>query len=112
MKNSPAVFLTSQESSQLDRLKEDPTIIGHAMVSLDGEELESSGIWESAVPVFENIFDIAAQVGPEIGETGPCSLVSVESPAFEVIGVSMSSARAVFLRRKGRAPEKVLSSVR
>lgn len=94
-------FLTPQESAELQRIRQDPSVVGLALLSFDGLEIESSGIFKDLVgPIFANIFDIADQMGEEFGATDTCPLLMLESPDFEIAGITLSSAKAVIVKRK------------
>ena len=41
--NSTARFLTSEETIEMARIQKDESVIGYALLSLNGEEIESSG---------------------------------------------------------------------
>ena len=41
--------LTSKETVELARIQQDPSVIGYALLTLDGEEIESSGAWSSMI---------------------------------------------------------------
>ncbi len=99
--NSTARFLTPEETIEMARIQKDDAVIGYALLSLDGEEIESSGAWKSKLaPVFANVFDLVANFGEEFGERQTCPMVLLDGKEHEVAGVLLSSARAVFLRRK------------
>ena len=96
-----AQFLTAAESKELKRIKENASVIGFALISQDGNELEASGAFEQeSAAVFANIFDVADRMGEEFGADNGCPVLFLESADLEVAGVSMSSARAVIVKRK------------
>lgn len=110
--NNVARFLTSQETIELARIQKDNSVIAYALFSLSGEEIESSGAWRSMLgPVFANIFDMVDRFGEEFGERENCPMLVMESPDFEIAGVLLSSARAVFVKRKQKQVHDVLRSV-
>lgn len=110
--NSAARFLTSEETIEMARIQKDESVIGYALLSLDGEEIESSGAWKSKLaPVFANVFDLVANFGEEFGERRTCPMVLLDGKDHEVAGVLLSSARAVFLRRKEPRTTDVLRPV-
>ena len=104
-------YLTSEETVELARIQRDPSVIGYAIIGLDGSEIESSGTWASMIaPVFSNVFDLTDRMGDEFGEQEPCPILFLESPDFEVAGMMLTSARAVIIKRKAkRAPEGLRS---
>lgn len=107
-----ARYLTTQETIELARIQKDPNVIGYALLTLDGEELEASGNWSSMIaPVFANAFDLADRIGDEIGEQDVHPMLFVESPDFEVSAVTMTSARAVIIKRKLKNLREGLRSV-
>lgn len=96
-----AQFLTQSESAELRRIKEDPTVVGFTLIAQDGTELESSGAFqESSAAVFANIFDVADRMGEEFGVDDICPAIFLEGQELEVAGISMSSARAIIIKRK------------
>ena len=110
--NNIARFLTSDETIEMARIQKDDSVIGYALLSMDGEEIESSGAWRSVLaPVFANIFDLVQNFGEEFGERDKSPMILFDSEDFEVAGVSLSSARAVFLRRKEKRSTDALRSV-
>lgn len=110
--NAVARFLTPEETIEMARIQKDNSVIGYALLSLDGEEIESSGEWKSVLaPVFANIFDLARNFGEEFGELDGCPMVLLDSGEYEVAGVALSASRAVFLRRKDKRSADVLRSV-
>ena len=110
--NNVARFLTSEETIELARIQKDNSVIGYALLGLDGTEIESSGAWkEMLAPVFANVFDLTDQIGEEFGEDDSTSMIVLESPDFEVAGVMLSSVRAVFIRRKDKGGPHGLRSV-
>ncbi|MEM7057003.1 MAG: hypothetical protein AAF557_05395 [Pseudomonadota bacterium] len=110
--NSTARFLTPEETIEMARIQKDDSVIGYALLSMDGEEIESSGAWKSVLgPVFANIFDLVENFGEEFGERQKCPMVLLDGKEFEIAGVLLSSARAIFLRRKEKGPNNVLRRV-
>jgi len=110
--NSTARFLTSEETIEMARIQQDDSVIGYALLSLDGEEIESSGAWKSKLaPVFANVFDLVENFGEEFGERQRCPMVLLDGKDHEVAGVLLSSARAVFLRRKEQRTTDVIQRV-
>ena len=86
--------------------------IGRRMVGPDGAEIEVSGAWREALaPVFANVFDLADHIGKEFGERETCPMMILESDQFEVVGVMLSSIRAVFIRRKTKDVTHGLRSI-
>lgn len=99
--NSIGRFLTSEETIELARIQKDNSVIGYALLTPDGQEIESSGAWKDMLgPVFANVSDLADQMGRELGETDTCPMMVIESADFEVACVLLSSVRAIFIRRK------------
>ena len=110
--NSTARFLTPEETIEMARIQKDDSVIGYALLSLDGEEIESSGAWKSVLaPVFANIFDLVENFGEEFGEREKCPMVLLDSKEYEIAGVLLSTARAVILRRKEKRSADVLRRV-
>lgn len=104
--------LTSEETVELARIQKDPSVIGYAVIGLDGTEIESSGTWASMIaPVFSNVFDLADRMGEEFGEQDACPTLFMESPDFEVAGLMLTSARAVIIKRKPKRVPEGLRSV-
>ncbi|MEM7057001.1 MAG: hypothetical protein AAF557_05385 [Pseudomonadota bacterium] len=96
-----AQFLTASESAELKRIKEDPAVIGFTLIAQDGTELEASGAFKDlSAAVFANIFDVADRMGEEFGVDDTCPALFLEGGDLEVAGISMSSARAVFIKRR------------
>lgn len=105
-------LLTSEETIELARIQKDSAVIGYAIISFEGEEIETSGAWSHLLaPVFANIFDLVDNFGEEFGESDTCPMVIIDSDDFEVAGVLLSSCRAVFIRRKQRRTPDGLRSV-
>ena len=110
--NSVARFLTSEETIELARIQKDNSVIGYALLDLNGDEIESSGAWKSVLaPVFANMFDLVDHFGEEFGERDRCPMVLLDHPEYEVAGVLLSSSRAVFIKRKAPRTNDVLRSV-
>ncbi|MEL7469124.1 MAG: roadblock/LC7 domain-containing protein [Pseudomonadota bacterium] len=104
--------LTSAETVELARIQKDPSVIGYAVLDLDGNQIEASGVWASQiVPVFANVFDLADRMGGEFGEEDGCPVLFMESPDFEVAGLLLTSARAVIIKRKPKRVAEGLRSV-
>lgn len=105
-------FLTSEETIELARIQKDSSVIGYAIIGLDGTEIESGGIWASMIaPVFSNVFDLSDRFAEELGEQDPCSMLFMESPDFEIAGLLLTSARAVVIKRKTKRTSEGLRSV-
>ena len=62
-------------------------------------------------PVFANAFDLADRIGDEVGEQDNHPMMHLESPDFEVAAVTLTSARAVIIKRKHKNPREGLRSV-
>ncbi len=104
--------LTSEETVELARIQTDPSVIGYAVIGLDGTEIEASGAYSSAIaPVFSNVFDLSDRIGSEFGEEDGCPMLFIESPKFEVVGLRLTSARVVIVKRKGKRVSEGLRSV-
>ena len=104
--------LTAQEFLEIQRISADPDVIAYALLDLDGRELNTSGAWSDMLaPIFANAVDLAKRVGEDLGEEDGCSMMFIESPAFEAISVRLSSTCAVFLKRKTKNVREVLRSV-
>lgn len=105
-------YLTSQETIELARIQKDNSVIGYALLTHDGAEIESSGAWSTMLaPVFANVFMLADKIGDELGEMEPFPLAFMESPDFEIAGIMLTSARAVIIKRKQKNPAGSLRSV-
>ena len=108
----PSTYLTSRETVELARIQQDPSVIGYALLTLDGDEIESGGAWSSMLgPVFANVFDLADQIGETFGEEDICPIAFMESPDFEVAGLLLTSAKAIILKRKQKRKAEGLRSV-
>lgn len=109
---SASRYLTSEETVELARIQQDDSVIGYALLTLEGEEIQAGGAWLSmAGPVFGNVTDLADQLGEELGEADICPIAMLESPEFEVACVLLSSARAIIIKRKPRRKAEGLRSV-
>ncbi|MEM1299292.1 MAG: hypothetical protein AAGH68_08410 [Pseudomonadota bacterium] len=105
-------YLTSAETVELARIQQDNSVIGYALLTLDGDEIQSGGAWSSMLgPVFGNITDIADQLGEDLGEDDICPMAIFESPDFEVACLLLSSARVIIIKRKPRRKAEGLRSV-
>lgn len=105
-------YLTSEETIELARIQQDPSVMGYALLTIEGEEIQSGGSWKSMLgPVFANVMDLADKAGEEFGETDPCPMAILESTDFEVACVLLSSARAIIIKRKPRRKAEGLRSV-
>ncbi|MFK7941881.1 MAG: hypothetical protein AB8B85_03040 [Paracoccaceae bacterium] len=105
-------YLTSEETVELARVQQDDSVIGYALLTLDGEEIQSGGAWKTMLgPVFGNVTDLADKIGEEFGETDACPVAMIESPEFEVACILLSSARAIIIKRKPRRKPEGLRSV-
>lgn len=112
MPHSAARYLTSEETVELARIQQDSSVIGYAILTLEGDEIEAGGAWSSMLgPVFSNIIDLADRIGEEFGEDDICPIALMESPDFEVAGVLLSSARVIIIKRKSRRKPEGLRSV-
>ncbi len=107
-----AGFLTAAEREELAKLSMDSRITGHAVFNGDGEELAGEGLFEETVPVFANLFDIADKIGEELGEESHCRVIVADSQTDELSGIALMAVNAIFRRRKHRATEEGLRSVR
>ena len=105
-------YLTSEEAVELARIQKDNSVIGYALLTLDGEEIEASGAWSSMLaPVFGNVFDVSDKLGDEFGEQDSSPIMMLESTDFEVAGVLLTGARAVIIKRKVKNNREGLRSV-
>ncbi len=105
-------YLTSEETVELARIQQDDSVIGYALLTLDGDEIETGGAWRSMLgPVFSNIVDLADRIGEDFGEDDLCPLTFMESPDFEVAGLLLSSARVIIIKRKPKRKAEGLRSV-
>ena len=105
-------YLTSEETVELARIQADASVIGYAVIGMDGSEIEASGPWSSMIaPVFSNIFDLSDRIGTEFGEEEGCPMLFVENQNLELIGLRLTFARAVIVRRKGKRVAEGLRSV-
>lgn len=105
-------YLTSEETVELARIQRDASVIGYAVLALDGTEVEAGGTWSSMLaPVFSNVFDLADRMGSELGEQEPCSMMFFESPDFEIAALMLTSARAIIIKRKQKRLKEGLRSV-
>jgi len=110
--NRVARHLTSEETIELARIQQSRNVIAYALIGMDGTEIEASGAFRTMLaPVFANIFDVAGQLGREVGERDGCPMLMLESPDFEVAAVQLSQARAVFVKRKEKGAGDVLQSL-
>lgn len=111
---TPAVgrHLTSVETVELARIQKDPSVIGYAVMDLQGNQIEAGGIWSSQLsPVFANVFDMSEKLGGELGEDNASPLLFFESPDFEVAGIMLTSCAAIILKRKKIKTAEGLRSV-
>lgn len=107
-----ARYLTTHETIEMARIQKDPDVIAYALLGLDGTEIEASGAWSSMLaPVFANVFDLADRLGEEVGEEDTCPMMFMESPDFEIVGITLTSAKAVIVKRKQRKVREGLRSV-
>ncbi len=104
--------LTSDETIELAQIQKDPAVVGYALLTLDGDEIEASGAWRSMIaPVFANIFMAVDRIGKELGDEEPCPTLFADSPDFEVAGIRLSNARVLIVKRKNRRSGEGLRSV-
>ena len=108
-----ADYLTAEETTELAKIQRDPLVVGYAVLTLQGEEIEAGGIWRSLIsPIFANVFDIANKIGAELGEEGAIEILVMESGEYEVAGLSLQRARAVVVKKKASAPVSTAGGLR
>jgi len=97
-------FLTPEETTELAKIQRDPLVVGYAVLTHQGEEIEAGGIWRGLIaPIFANVFDLANKIGAELGEDQPIEILVMESGEYEVAGLSLLRARAIIVKQKGGA---------
>ncbi len=100
-------ILSTEEITELARLQRDPAVVGYAIVSEIGEEIDVGGEWsDELAPIFSNVFDFADKIGTEFGETPPCAIMVMEGTDFEIAGFALMNCRAVIIRRRDRGAGK------
>ncbi|MEL6478489.1 MAG: roadblock/LC7 domain-containing protein [Pseudomonadota bacterium] len=105
-------FLTSEETVELARLQQDNSVLGYCLLSMEGEEITSTGLWHDLIaPIFANVVDLADRVGEEFGEQESCSRLTIENKTFEVTSVTLSACRAIVVKRKQPRKTEGLRSV-
>lgn len=104
-------YMTSVETVELARIQRDPSVIGYAVMDLQGNQIEAGGVWSSQLaPVFANVFDMSKKLGSEIGEDSASAVLCFESPDFELVGIRLTSCAAIIIKRKpGRVAEGLRS---
>jgi hypothetical protein len=108
-----ADYLTAEETTELAKIQRDPLVVGYAVLTHQGEEIEAGGIWRNEIsPIFANVFDIANKIGAELGEDAPIEILVMESGEYEVAGLSLLRARAVIVKQKGGAPASATGGLR
>jgi hypothetical protein len=95
--------LAAWEQEEISKIKSDPSVVGYAVVTKRGDELESQGLWEDTAPVLANLLDIADQIGDDLGEDRGCRILVSDSADFELTSTFMDNAHAISLRRKARS---------
>ncbi len=106
-------YLTAEETTELAKIQRDPLVVGYAVLTPQGEEIEAGGIWRNLIsPIFANVFDIANKIGAELGEDTPIEILVMESGEYEVAGLSLLRARAVIVKQKGGATATVGGGLR
>lgn len=105
-------LLTAAEQAEMAKLKQEPMIVGHAVFTKEGEEIEAEGVWDETAPIFANVFDLADRIGKELGEERDCRVVVADNPEFELSAIALTAAHAVVLKRKSRTSVGGLRSVR
>lgn len=107
-----ARYLTSEETIEVARIQQAPNVIGYAMITMDGTEIEASGAFKDVLgPVMANIFQLVAQLGQEFGEQDATPTILLESPAYEVAAVQLTRVRAVFVKRRERSATDALNRI-
>lgn len=105
-------FLTPEETSELAQIQRDPSVIGYALITNKGAEIEANGMFrEMSAPVFANMFDLATRLGSDFGEPDSTPLIFMESSNIDIACVSLSTARAVIVKRKVAKAARGLRSV-
>ena len=105
-------YLTSEETVELARVQRDPSVIGYAILSMDGTKVEAGGAWsDQLAPVFANVFELSDKLGMEFGEEDSCGMVFFEGSNLEIAGLLLTSARAIIIKRKQRGSKEGLRSV-
>jgi hypothetical protein len=105
-------FLTPEETSELAAIQRDASVIGYALITNKGAEIEANGMFrEMSAPVFANVFDLATKLGSDFGEPEAKPLLFLESGEIDIACVSLTSARAIIVKRKGAKVAKGLRSV-
>lgn len=97
------VRLASWEFEEITKIKSDPSVIGYAIVTKRGDELESKDLWEDTAPILANLLDVADQIGGELGEDRGCRILVSDSSEYELTSMFMENAHAIYLRRKARS---------
>lgn len=108
----PSEYLTQEESAEFERIQSESSVIGYALIDMDGSEILSKGVFdELSGAIFANIFDIADRVGEEFGESESSSMFFAESEDYEIAAITMTRAKAVFIKQKGANITRGLRSV-
>ncbi len=109
---SNAGVLTAEEIVAIAKVQHDSSIVGYAILRKNGEEIESGGAWKDVLaPVFSNVLFLADRIGSDFGVASGCGTVYLEGADVEVVGLMLTSARAVFIRRKLRSTTNALRVV-
>jgi len=106
-----ATLLTKAELGEIDRIKSEPATIGLAIFDQDGQVIDLYRLSEEAVAVFSNIFDIVGTLGDDLAEPEPVPSILFESRTFEAVGLPLSAANMVVLKRKRSRGEEGLRNV-
>lgn len=110
--NRAARYLTSEETIEVARIQKTPNVIGYALITMDGTQIEASGAFKDVLgPVMANIFQVTALLGQEFGERETTPMVLLESPDYEVAAVQLTRVRAIFIKRRERNATDVLHSI-
>ena len=105
-------LLTEPEFAELTKIRNESGVIGYALIDQAGSNLASDNLdMEALGPIFANAFDIANDIGSELGEAHECPALFLESAAYELAAIRLSKCSAVIVREKPKAVAKGFGNV-
>lgn len=94
--------LSAAELREIERLRNDASIIALLVLDRNGEVIEDHSQWDDA-GAYAALFDAARGLGVQLGESGASPAISLQTAHYRIMGLSLSQTDLVIV--KG-APQK------
>ena len=98
-------LFSEEERAEFDTVVSLPAISGYAVFDRSGETIRRTDLSETTVAVFSNIFDLAEQIGAELGEMNTRPAIKITGSDAEAIALPMEKVNLVVLRSKSAGKE-------